>query len=109
MEVLERMPFTAQKKIFERLAEIADSSCLSKEEREKYDESQKAADDWYSGMYGSWKEGKAEGIAEGIEKGDTNRGLADAKRFLDMGFSPEQVAQGTQLPLDTILTLVGKA
>ena len=109
MEVLERMPFTAQKKIFERLAEIADSSCLSKEEREKYDESQKAADDWYSGMYGSWQEGKEEGIAEGIEKGDTNRGLADAKRFLDMGFSPEQVAQGTQLPLDTILTLVDKA
>ena len=68
-------------------------------------------------QYDSFHKGKAEGIAEGIEKGkeegiaegDTNRGLADAKRFLDMGLSPEQVAQGTQLPLDTILTLVGKA
>ena len=121
MKVLERMPFTAQKKIFERLAEIADSSSLSQEDREKYDESQKVADDWYSGMYGSWKDGKAEGMAEGMQKGikkgmmkgmmkgDANRGLADAKRFLEMGLSPEQVAQGTQLPLTTILSLVGKA
>lgn len=51
MEALERMPLQ-QKKIFKRLAEITDSSCLSQEEREKYDESRKVADDWYSGMYG---------------------------------------------------------
>ena len=47
MEALERMPFTAQKKIFKRLAELADSRCLSQEEQEKYDESLKAADDYY--------------------------------------------------------------
>ena len=45
MEVLERLPFTAQKKIFNHLAKLADVRCLSSEEQEKYDESLKAADD----------------------------------------------------------------
>ena len=43
MEVLERLPFTAQKKIFDHLAKLADVRCLSSEEQEKYDESIKAA------------------------------------------------------------------
>ena len=33
MEVLERLPFTAQKKIFDHLAKLADVRCLSSEER----------------------------------------------------------------------------
>ena len=37
METLEKMPFEAQHKIFKRLAEIADSKTLTKEEQEKYD------------------------------------------------------------------------
>lgn len=86
MEALERMPFTAQKKIFERLAEIADSSCLSKEEREKYDESQKAADDWYSGMYGSWIEGKMD-----VAKKMLQAGLLDAQIIQFTGLTQEQI------------------
>ena len=39
METLEKMPFEAQHKIFKRLAEIADSKILTKEEQEKYDNS----------------------------------------------------------------------
>ena len=34
MEVLERLPFTAQKKIFDHLAKLADVRCLSSEEQE---------------------------------------------------------------------------
>ena len=34
METLEKMPFEAQHKIFKRLAEIADSKTLTKEEQE---------------------------------------------------------------------------
>ena len=37
------MPFEAQHKIFKRLAEIADSKSLPKEEQEKYDNSKKIA------------------------------------------------------------------
>ena len=94
MEVLERLPFTAQKKIFDHLAKLADVRCLSSEEQEKYDESIKAADDYYSGLYGSYIEGGEKGIAK--EKIDT------AYRLLSMGLSEAQVSTATELPLEEI-------
>ncbi len=36
---LKRMPFKARKSVFEKLEKIVDIASLSKEEREKYDES----------------------------------------------------------------------
>ena len=94
MEVLERLPFTAQKKIFDHLAKLADVRCLSSEEQEKYDESIKAADDYYSGLYGSYVEGEENGIAK--EKIDTTY------RLLSMGLSEAQVSTATELPLEEI-------
>ena len=40
------------------LAKLPDVCCLSSEEQEKYDESIKAVDDYYSGLYGSYVEGE---------------------------------------------------
>ena len=109
MEVLERLPFTAQKKIFNHLAKLADVRCLSSEEQEKYDESIKAADDYYSGLYGSYVEGEEKGIAkgraEGIAKGraeEMAKGMAKEKldtayRLLSMGMSWSQIMQATGL------------
>lgn len=39
METLKRLPFKARKSVFEKLEKIVDIASLSKEEREKYDES----------------------------------------------------------------------
>ena len=75
MEALERMPFTAQKKIFKRLAELADSCCLSQKEQEKYDESLKAADDYYGVLMSYYMNGIDEGEAKGFAKGEA-RGIA---------------------------------
>ena len=55
-----------------------------------------------------YDDGMQDGIKQGRAEGDADRGLADAKRFLAMGLTPEQVAKGTQLPLDTILSLIDK-
>ena len=63
------MPFTAQKKIFKRLAELADSRCLSQEEQAKYDESLKAADDYYGVLMSYYMNGIDEGVAKGEAKG----------------------------------------
>ena len=101
MEVLERLPFTAQKKIFNHLAKLADVRCLSSEEQEKYDESIKAVDDYYSGLYGSYVEGEEKGIAKGIAKGraegELSKGLAVARNLLSMGMSWSQIMQITGL------------
>ena len=85
MEVLERLPFTAQKKIFDHLAKLADVRCLSSEEQEKYDESIKAADDYYSGLYGSYVEG------------ELSKGLEVARNLLAIGMSWPQIMQITGL------------
>ena len=66
---IRKMPFTAQKKIFKRLAELADSRCLSQEEQEKYDESLKAADDYYGVLMSYYMNGIDEGVAKGEAKG----------------------------------------
>ena len=117
MEVLERLPFTAQKKIFDHLAKLADVRCLSSEEQEKYDESIKAADDYYSGLYGSYVEGEEKGMAKGIAKGmakgmakgiakgmakgraegELSKGLEIARNLLAMGMSWSQIMQITGL------------
>ena len=89
MEVLERLPFTAQKKIFNHLAKLADVRCLSSEEQEKYDESIKAVDDYYSGLYGSYVEGEEKGIAKGR--------VEVARNLLAMGMSWSQIMQATGL------------
>ena len=102
MKVLERLPFTAQKKIFDHLAKLADVRCLSSEEQEKYDESIKAADDYYSGLYGSYVEGEEKGIAKGRAEGMEKEKIDTAYRHLSMGLSEAQVSTATELPLEEI-------
>lgn len=95
-------------KIFKRLADIADSRCLSKEEMEKYEESQRVVDNYNLGMYSAWYQGNEEGIEKGIEKGKIDTQIATAKNFLAMKLTPEQVAAGTGLPLEEVLALMKK-
>ena len=97
MEVLERLPFTAQKKIFNHLAKLADVRCLSSEEQEKYDESIKAVDDYYSGLYGFYVEGEEKGIAKGRAEGELSKSLTIARNLLAMGMSLPQIVKATGL------------
>ena len=52
-----------------------------------------------------YEEGKNDGIAQGISQGAEQKAIETAKNFIKMGFSLEQVAQGTGLPLETIQNL----
>ena len=65
METLEKMPFETQHKIFKRLAEIADSKTLTKEEQEKYDNSMMVMWD----NYAVYKHAEEKGIIKGEAKG----------------------------------------
>ena len=76
METLEKMPFEAQHKIFKRLAEIADSKTLTKEEQETYNNSMMVMWDNYAvyqhadekGIIQGEAKGRAEVRAEGKEE-----------------------------------------
>lgn len=60
MSTFERMPFLARNAVFKKLSEIADISALSKDERDKYDESIKRMRDAISLMTTAKNEGREE-------------------------------------------------
>ena len=105
MEALERMPFTAQKKIFKRLAELADSRCLSQEEQEKYDESLKAADDYYGVLMSYYMNGIDEGLAKGEVRGSYQKSLDIAKKMLLKGMDDDSIMELTGLTHEQLLQL----
>ena len=61
MDTLTRMPWAAQNAVFQRLAEVAEVSRLSKEERLEYDHALKRYRDTLNAMTGAEQKGRAEG------------------------------------------------
>ena len=116
-EVFKNLPLAEQKKMLDHLAKLPDVRYLSSEEREKYDESIKAVDDYYSGLYGAYIEGfkkgiakglaecRAEGCAEGRAEGELSKGLTIASNLLAMGMSLPQIMQVTGLTEDQLKQL----
>ena len=51
-------------------------------------------------------EGFTAGREDGLQQGAHQKALETAKTFLSMGFSPEPVTQGTNLPLDVVQGLL---
>ncbi len=96
-EVFKNLPLAEQKKMLDFLAKLPDFRFLNSEEREKYDESIKAVDDYYSGLYGSYVEGEEKGIAKGRAEGELSKGLTIARNLLVMGMSLPQIMQATGL------------
>ena len=112
METLEKMPFEAQHKIFKRLAEIADSKTLTKEEQEKYDNSMMVMWDNYAvykhaeekGIIKGEAKGRAEGRAEGRVEGRAE-GRAEGKKEKAKEIALKLLALNT--PIDIIFQSTG--
>ena len=98
MEILERMPWAAQNAVFQRLAEVAEVSKLSKKDRLEYDHALKRYRDTYNAMTGAEQKGRAEGRAEGIE--ETKR--ENARKMKALGISTDVIAQVTGLTTEQI-------
>lgn len=97
METLELMPFEAQHKIFKRLAEIADSKTLTKEEQEKYDNSMMVMWD----NYAVYKHAEEKGIEKGREKGRKEIAL----NLLTYNTPIDVIAKSTGLSIEEIKKL----
>ena len=108
-EVFKNLPLAEQKKMLDHLAKLPDVRFLSSEEREKYDESIKAIDDYYSGLYGSYVDGEEKGMAKGIAKGRAegrlSKGLEVARNMLAIGMPWSQIVQLTGLTEDQLKQL----
>ena len=109
METLEKIPFEAQHKIFKRLAEIADSKTLTKEEQEKYDNSMMVMWDNYA-VYKHAEEkgiikGEAKGRAEGRAEGKKEKAKEIALKLLALNTPIDIIFQSTGLSIEEITKL----
>ena len=102
MDILQRMPWAAQDSVFMKLAEIAEVSALSKEERVKYDDSLRKFRDTLVVMEGQFMEGEAKGLEKGLAKGREEGSLDIARKMKAKGFSVEEIAELTGCPVTEI-------
>lgn len=105
METLELMPFEAQHKIFKRLAEIADSKTLTKEEQEKYDNSMMVMWDNYAALEHAVNKGIKEGMEKGMKEGEKKKSLEIAKKLLTYNTPLDIIANSTGLSIEEIKKL----
>ena len=106
MATLERMPFEAQNKIFEKLAKIADSKTLSREDQEKYDESMRIMWDNFATMKYAvekgMKEGREKGMKEGMKEGMKKEKIGIALNLLSLNIPIDTIISATNLTKEEI-------
>ena len=99
------MPWAAQNAVFQRLAEVAEVSKLSKKERLEYDHALKRYRDTLNAMTGAEMKGRAEGLAEGRAEGIETTKRDNARRMKADGMPAELIAKYTGLTIETIYSL----
>ena len=97
MDILERMPWAAQNAVFQRLAEVAEVSKLSREERIEYDHALKRYRDTLNAMTGAEMKGRAEG--------EHRKALESARSMKADNMPAELIAKYTGLTVETINSL----
>ncbi len=102
METLNRMPWAAKNSVFQRLAEIAEVSAMTREERAKYDSALKRYRDTLNSLQGAEAKGLAEGMAKGIAKGRAEGRAEVARRMKQRGMTAEEIADITGLTAEEI-------
>ena len=105
METLEKMPFEAQHKIFKRLAEIADSKTLTKEEQDKYDNSMMVMWDNYAVYKHAEEKGIIKGEAKGRAEGKKEKAEEIALKLLALNTPIDIIFQSTGLSIEEIKKL----
>ena len=110
METFNRLPWVAKDSVFHRLAEIAEVSAMTKEERQKYDYALRKYRDnlcvyegaIQKGIEKGMKQGIAKGMEQGITKGETKRNVEIVRRMKAKGYPLEEIMDCTGLSADEI-------
>lgn len=105
METLKELLFKAHKAGFEKLEKIVDISSLSKEEREKYDESIKVYRDTLATLSYAEQKGRAEGREEGRAEGREEGILDVARKMKSSGLDIDTICRFTGLTHEKVQSL----
>ena len=98
METIKRLPWAAQNSVFQKLAEIADVSSLTKEERLHYDEALRTYRDTLCVLEGAEQRGLKRGLAKGREEGRAE-GLAKGRAEERIEIARNMKADGMSIEL----------
>ena len=99
---MEEGRYALQDRVFDKLFRQAEIAKYSDAERRQYEASLKEYWDYNSTMDTAFGKGKEEGIKEGLEKGKEEANRSTALRMKLRGYSLEDIAAITSLPLDEI-------
>ena len=95
-------PKELRDKIFDKLFAEAEIAKFTKKELHEYEDSLKA----YRDIKNSIETAEEKGRLKGKEEGRAEEKKESAKRFLAMGLTPQQVADGTGLPIEVVRQLM---
>ena len=93
MKMLKRMPFKAQRAVWDKLLEVSDVSSLNEEEKAQYHRALKNYRDYHNVMATARQEGREEAI------------LQNARNLKQLGVSMTIIAQATGLSEEEIQQL----
>ena len=109
METIKRLPWAAQNSVFQKLAEIADVSSLTKEERLYYDVALRKYRDTLcvleSAEQRGVKRGREEGLAKGLAKGRAEGRIETARNMKAKGLPVDLIAECSGLSPEEIAKL----
>ena len=112
-QLITTLPWAGQDSVFAQLANIADISSLTKEDRMRYDASIRKYRDTINVMEGAREEGmakglergRAEGMAKGRAEGERLKALQIAERLKHAGMHTADIANATGLTTEEIDSL----
>ena len=105
MDTIKRLPWAAQNSVFQKLAEIADVSSLTKEERLHYDEALRKYRDTLCVLESAEQRGLKRGLAKGREEGRAEERIEIARNMKADGMSIELIQKYSGLSPEEIAKL----
>ena len=105
METIKRLPWAAQNSVFQKLAEIADVSSLTKEERLHYDEALRKYRDTLCVLESAEQRGLKRGLTEGLAKGRAEGRIEIARNMKADGITLERIQKYSGLSPEEIAKL----
>ena len=105
METIKRLPWAAQDSVFQKLAEIADVSSLTKEERLHYDEALRKYRDTLCVLESAEQRGLKRGLTEGLAKGRAEGRIEIARNMKADGITLERIQKYSGLSPEEIAKL----
>ena len=104
--MLKRMPFNAQRAVWDKLLDIADVAALNETEYKEYQEALKNYRDYHAGINFAKKEGMLEGEQKGLIKGEKRgaqkKQLEIARNLKALGISTQVIQESTGLSAEEI-------